>query len=239
MDAADVRWSAYLGGHRRAVRNPRQDADVGERALIDRDQGVNGSVAVQYPPAAIGGCGICQAQEATVNPTIPLALISLLFAVPTLAFSMEHHSSETTLAAMPAHLDEDEEGHAHDVPHAHGDEAVPAVRWASDEPLRVGMRRLRAATEMLSHGAHGHLDAAQVQGIAAELEAAVQAMFAQCRLAPEPDAALHPLLARVLDASATLAEGRFDAGAHDALLAVLARYPLLFDDEGWSALPAS
>jgi len=192
---------------------------------------------VQYPPAAIGGCGICQAQEATVNPTLPLALIPLLFAVSTPAFSMEHHSPETTPDAMHAHLDED--AHGHDVPHAHGDEAVPAVRWASDEPLRAGMRRVRAATEMLSHGAHGHLDTAQVQGIAAELEAAVQAMFAQCRLAPEPDAALHPLLARVLDASATLAEGRFDAGAHDALQAVLARYPLLFEDEGWNAPPVS
>lgn len=172
-----------------------------------------------------------------MNPTFPLVLAPLLLAATTLAFPMEHHSPETTPDALHAHSGED--AHAHGLAHGHGEEAVPAVRWASDEPLRTGMRRLRAATEALSHAAHGHLDAAQVKGIAAELEGAVQDMFAQCRLAPEPDAALHPLLARVLDASATLAEGSFDAGAHDALLAVLARYPLLFDDEGWSALPAS
>jgi hypothetical protein len=140
---------------------------------------------------------------------------------------------------MPAHAHTEADAHDHDVPNGQGDEAVPAVRWASDLPLRAGMRRVRAAAEALSHAEHGHLDAAQVQAIAAELSAAVQEMFARCRLAPEPDAALHPLLARVLEASASLADGGFDAGAHDALLAVLARYPLLFEDEGWSAPPAS
>ena len=39
------------------------------------------------------------------------------------------------------------------------------------------------------------LDEAQVKAVAAELEAAVQDMIARCRLDPEPDAALHPLLA--------------------------------------------
>lgn len=172
-----------------------------------------------------------------MNLKFPLVLASLLVAFPTMALPMEGHSAESSPDAL--HADAHRDPKAQDHPNGHDDEAVPAVRWASDEPLRSGMRRVRAATEALSHAAHGHLDEAQVKGIAAELEGAVQDMFAQCRLAPEPDAALHPLLARVLDASATLAEGRFDAGAHDALLAVLARYPLLFEDEDWSVPPAS
>lgn len=112
---------------------------------------------------------------------------------------------------------------------------APAVRWLADEPLARGMQRVRAATQALAHGAHGHLDAPQVRALAAELESAVQGMFAQCRLEPEPDAALHPLLARVLQASARLAEGSLDPQALADLEAVLARYPQLFDEAAWSS----
>lgn len=113
--------------------------------------------------------------------------------------------------------------------------ALPARRWSPDAPLSRGMQRVRAATSTLEHGSHGHLDAAQVRKIAAELKSAVETMFAQCKLEPEPDAALHPLLARVLVASNTLAEAGFDAGALAELQAVLARYPLIFDDPSWEA----
>ena len=60
-------------------------------------------------------------------------------------------------------------------------------------------------------------------------------MFAECKLEPEPDAALHPLLARVLVAADTLSTSGFDADALADLQAVVARYPLLFDDPAWSA----
>ncbi|KFL36649.1 hypothetical protein N788_03290 [Arenimonas donghaensis DSM 18148 = HO3-R19] len=115
------------------------------------------------------------------------------------------------------------------------DEATPARRWLPDAPLSRGMQRVRSATETLGHGSHGHLDDAQVRGIAAELKAAVDMMFAECKLDPEPDAALHPLLARVLMASNTLSESGYDATALAELQAVVARYPLLFDDPAWSA----
>ena len=49
------------------------------------------------------------------------------------------------------------------------------------------------------------------------------------------DAALHPLLARILVAASTLSESGFDAAALTELKAVVARYPLLFDDPAWSA----
>ena len=121
---------------------------------------------------------------------------------------------------------------AHHSSHDHA--PVPGVRWRADAPLARGMQRVRAATQALSHGAHGRLDSAQVRAIVGELDAAVQGMFAQCRLASEPDAALHPLLARVVMAGARLADGRFDAQALAELEAVLARYPLLFEDAAWS-----
>lgn len=164
-----------------------------------------------------------------MNPCLPHALVALLLAAPALVGALAGHAGppvqDEAREAQDAHA-------AHHPPGGH-DDALPATRWASDAPLREGMRRVRAATQALSHAAHGHLDAVQVQAIAAELEAAVQDMFARCKLAPEPDAALHPLLARVLQASATLADGGFDAAALAELEAVLARYPLLFDDTDW------
>lgn len=167
-----------------------------------------------------------------MNPMLSHFCVALLLAAPALVLTT---SQGTEPPAEPA-------SHAsHDAHAAHAPGETPAqagapdVRWQADEPLARGMQRVRAATQALSHGAHGHLAAGQVKAIAVELDAAVQDMIAQCRLDPEPDAALHPLLARVLQASALLADGEFDAAAMADLEAVLARYPVLFEDEAWSA----
>lgn len=154
---------------------------------------------------------------------LSLALgLALLLPLPALAG--EHAHAEAA----------DPQAHAHETAAPAHDAAAPATRWQPDAPLSRGMQRVRAATAALEHGEHGHLDAAQVQGIAAELRAAVDDMFANCRLDPEPDAALHPLLARVLTASRELSGGEFDQAALDELRAVLARYPELFADAAWS-----
>jgi len=160
---------------------------------------------------------------------IPLALTSMLLAASPLSGAMAEGTQEPASIATKEHVD------SHAVLHGPGNQATPAIRWQTDAPLRLGMRRVRVATDALSHAAHGHLDAGQVDAVAEELKAAVHEMFAKCRLAPEPDAALHPLLAQVLEASKQLADGGFDAAVLDALHAVLARYPELFEDEGWSA----
>lgn len=146
------------------------------------------------------------------------------------------HQERTAAPALAEAVAQD----AHDAHAAHAaraavDEPLPARRWTPDAPLSRGMQRVRAATATLEHGAHAHLDDGQVRNIAAELKSSVDMMFAECKLEPEPDAALHPLLARVLVASNTLSESGFDADALAELQAVVARYPLLFDDPAWSA----
>jgi hypothetical protein len=161
-----------------------------------------------------------------LNPMLSHLCVALLLAAPALV------PTTSRVAEPPVE-------HASHAGHAPGAlpelSEAPSVRWQADEPLARGMKRIRAATQALSHGAHGHLGADQVRAIAAELDSAVQDMIAQCRLEPEPDAALHPLLARVLQASALLAAGTFDAKAMEELETVLARYPVLFDDVAWSA----
>lgn len=143
------------------------------------------------------------------------------------------------LAIAPLPLLADDHANAHDTGHGHGpatDEvAAPATRWKADAPLAAGMQRIRVATQALAHGQHGHLDAAQIRALSAELRAAVRDMFANCKLAPEPDAALHPLLARVLAASESLDDGKAAAAVIAELESVLARYPQLFEDAAWDA----
>lgn len=157
-------------------------------------------------------------------------LMMLLAAAPGLATCSE--AVPARLEHAPTAVEKEHEAHA---AHEALDEAVPVRRWRPDAPLSRGMQRVRSATETLDHGGHGHLDDDQVRGIAAELKSAVTMMFAECKLDPEPDAALHPLLARVLTASNTLSDSGYDATAVAELQAVVARYPLLFEDPAWSA----
>lgn len=103
-------------------------------------------------------------------------------------------------------------------------------RWVADASLRTGMQRVRRASDALDHLQHGHLDAGQVRALASEIDASVEFMFANCRLDPEPDAALHGLLARLLAASGALRDKPDDAAPVAEVRAVLAGYRQQFDD---------
>lgn len=167
-----------------------------------------------------------------MSPYLSHTIVALLLAVPAMADTLAAHPE----AHAPTEARVSQADHAaHALPEGHADAALPATRWASDAPLREGMRRVRAAADKLSPEADERPAAVEVQAIAAELEAAVKSMIANCKLEPEPDAALHSLLARVLQVSAALSDGVMDAGAPAELHAVLARYALMFEDAGWES----
>jgi len=69
-----------------------------------------------------------------------------------------------------------------------------------------------------------------VRAHAAEVRAAVDDIFARCRLEPRPDAALHPLLARLIAASGALAEDPAATAPLAEIRAVLEHYAALFDE---------
>lgn len=121
------------------------------------------------------------------------------------------------------------------VPAAPAAPVPPAAptRWPVDAPLQAGMRRIRTASEALEHAEHGHLDAAQVRALGSEIESATQRIFAECKLEPAADAALHPLLARVLAASRALQAKPGDLAPIGDLREVLRLYPLRFNDPEW------
>ncbi len=131
------------------------------------------------------------------------------------------------------------ESHADHAPaHAHEmqeSSQLPAgKKFVPDSSLHEGMARVRKAVETLQHMEHGHLDAGQVGATSDEIQAAVDFMFANCKLAPDADAALHPLLARVLTANEALRKKPEDATPLVELRAVIDQYPQVFEDGEWS-----
>ena len=112
------------------------------------------------------------------------------------------------------------------------EKAAPAsTRWQADAPLQAGMARVLVASKALEHMQHGHLNPAQVTALADEIKGAVNDMFAQCKLDPAPDAALHPLLARLLTASEALRTNPMESSPVEDIHAVLARYGELFKED--------
>ena len=115
--------------------------------------------------------------------------------------------------------------------HAKPTAAPSAGRWAADAPLRSGMARIGSANAGITRDGV-RPDAKTVVAAADEMRAAVTMIFAECKLAPEADAALHPLLARVLSASQALKDAPTDLAPAADIEDVLNRYRQLFDDPG-------
>ena len=89
----------------------------------------------------------------TILSMSTLALAGALLAAPAMAQSAAHHDHA-------AHA-------AHDA-----QVKAPAQRWATDAPLRAGMRNLREATETLNHYEMGHLDDTQRDNAVEKIDAA-------------------------------------------------------------------
>lgn len=130
---------------------------------------------------------------------------------------------------------------AHD--HGHATTAAqplkPGQRWATDGPLREGMTKIRAALEPQLSAVHrGTLPAHQYQALAAQTEAQVGHIVANCKLAPEADAALHGILAQIGEGTEAMS-GKSALKPREGavkLVAALDEYGRSFDHPGWTPL---
>ena len=116
--------------------------------------------------------------------------------------------------------------------------AAPAVRYATDAPLRKGMADIRTAVAMLEHADHGHLDAAQVRNLAGNIERSIGGIIAECKLAPEADAALHGIIGKLGQGIAALKEDPADTAPVAGMRAALDDYARMFDDPAAAPAPA-
>ncbi|MEO9080195.1 MAG: DnrO protein [Rhodanobacter sp.] len=132
-----------------------------------------------------------------------------------------------TVSAAPQHVHEQ---------HAEQTTATtraPAQHWTPDAPLSEGMRRAYVAVDALRHYEMGHMSAPMAVARAADVEEAVTYMFAHCKLAAEPDAALHGILVPLLGAAQALKTDPQDLKAVADMRTALAHYPQYFNDPGW------
>ena len=125
--------------------------------------------------------------------------------------------------------------HAHHALHsAHSDAVVnpttEGTMYATDAPLRAGMLKIR---QLLSAPRPTNIQAAKqlTDGIDAE----VQQLFAQCKLEPAADAALHGVLALIIEGSAGLRVAAGDDHAWAKLQEAIALYPKRFNNTGFDA----
>jgi hypothetical protein len=71
-------------------------------------------------------------------------------------------------------------------------------KWATDEPLRAGMGRIRGLVEPQLGAAHaGKLTPAQYRELATQVENEVGGIVANCKLEPKADAMLHLVIADI------------------------------------------
>jgi hypothetical protein len=131
------------------------------------------------------------------------------------------------LATAAAPVLAQDHGHAQHAPAA---AAAPAQRWATDAPLREGMAGIRAAVEALGHYEMGHMGPEQAAEQAARIQAHVRDIIANCKLAPEADAALHLIIAPLMQQAAALQADPRKLEAIAPMRDALAAYARQFDD---------
>ncbi len=160
----------------------------------------------------------------------------------------EVHAATTPAASASAHdaADQHMDEEAQHATDEHADHAAtvalptpPATPWASDAPLREGMRRMHQAVNALEHAEHGHLDAAQTTAVTQQVQDAANFMFANCKLTPEPDAALHGLLATLMTGAAAIKANPADTSPAASMREAVALYPRMFEDATWKKDTAS
>jgi hypothetical protein len=96
--------------------------------------------------------------------------------------------------------------HNHDAATPHKLSLNQGRKWATDEALRNGMGRIRGLVEPRLDDAHGgKLDDAQYRNLAAQVEAEVGTIVANCKLEPKADAMLHLVIADLLEGADTMA----------------------------------
>lgn len=159
--------------------------------------------------------------------TLPgmLAAIALVAAAP----------AAWAAASAPAHA------HAHGAQsEAHAPEA--GKKWATDEPLRRGMTAIREAVEAALPAAHrGRLKPAQYAALGKTVETEVTGIVQQCKLEPAADAALHGVIAQLMEGS-DIVQGKDAKAARSEgvvkMAQALERYGADFDHPGWKAVAA-
>ena len=130
--------------------------------------------------------------------------------------------------------------------HAHGHDAPKLAlnagkKWATDDPLRQGMTKIRNAVAAKLPAVHrGNMSAGQYDALGAEIDTQIAHIVQNCKLDPKADEALHVILADLIEGNETL-QGKKAKQARSAgverVVSSLDRYGRYFDHPGWKSQP--
>src|SRR5690606_1871285 len=117
----------------------------------------------------------------------------------------------------------------HDAHDAHDAVIAPpeGTLWPTDESLRTAMSRIQAAAERAV--AARPLTREAAHALAGTVEENVAYMVENCKLPPEPDAALHVLIHRMLSAANLMKQDASSNAAVEQLVGTLHDYYRTFD----------
>ena len=114
-------------------------------------------------------------------------------------------------------------------------------KWATDEPLRAGMGRIRGLVEPQLGAAHaGKLTPAQYRELGTRVETEVGGVVANCKLEPEADAMLHLVIADLAQGADTMAGKNAKVRPALGLVKVaqaVNQYGSHFDHPGFKPIP--
>jgi hypothetical protein len=148
-----------------------------------------------------------------------------------------HIEFATALARAAAFAPAAAQDHAHHATNAEAQAPVEGQRHATDTPLRKGMADIRVAVGALGHYERGHMSTEQALSEIATIERSIGYIVANCKLAPQADAALHGIIGALGQGIAALKADPRDMAAIAQLRKALRDYARLFDDAG--AMPAT
>ncbi len=111
-------------------------------------------------------------------------------------------------------------------------------RWETDGPLRKGMEEIKLLVEEALPKAHqGKYTPEEYAQLGKAVDTQVSAIFANCKLPPEADAALHGILIQIIDGSKTVKQptGKRTPGLLKMMKAVN-QYGATFNHPGWTGI---
>lgn len=126
-----------------------------------------------------------------------------------------------------------EPAHEHEAHATAGLTLDNGARWATDEPLRIGMQRIRDAAAPAVDAGPQSLSQEAAKTLAAAVRVQVSYLVANCKLEPKADAVLHVLIAELLGGAEALDRDPHAEGALPRIEQALRQYPEYFEHPGF------
>lgn len=122
--------------------------------------------------------------------------------------------------------------------HNHGgssntSDVKPDKKFIADEALKERMSSILSAMQIFNKPGSASEKKKAVIPTGGRVESVVQDIFKSCKLAPDADAAIHPILGEILEGAHLLKKGD-EKNGHERIHKALLKYGDNFEHSGWN-----